>query len=80
MKFSQIKLANAIQLHGTQLSFIESERHKCDMELKDNYVLLTTSTESLLVPLTNVIYARLTEVKNETKTHTGKQLSTPAKS
>ena len=80
MKFSQIKLVQAAHLHGTQLTFIEADRHKCQMEMKETYILITTSTESILVPLTNLVYARVIEEKNETKTHVTKQLPTPVKS
>lgn len=67
MKFSQVKLLQSIKLHGTEITYFQEERHKCQMELKDNYILFTTNEECLLVPLNNVIYAKLAETNELVK-------------
>ena len=56
MKFSQIKFVQSIHLHGTQLTFIESDRHKCNMEMDDKgFIVLTTDKDTIIVTIKEIV-------------------------
>jgi len=59
MKFVSLKLNNSALLHGTELTFIQSVRHKCQMELQDSHILVTTDAETIIIPLSNVVFAKV---------------------
>lgn len=77
MKLSAVKLLSSVLFDGVQQTFLETDRHRVDLDFEPRTMLLTItslkeSKELVLTPMINVVWMKPVPEKHEPATNTKK--------
>ena len=72
MKIKTVRFVNPVHFSGQNSVFVDSVKHKADIQLKDGLILIKTKEGRILaIPLSNVVFleydSEKKSVKNEDK-------------